>query len=132
MAEFEAGNLYEMNKKLVTKHEKQLRGKALYNQIEKELRPYLMDTVFKHKYFMLLCHEKRDYTVFNLSSDRSSQEFSDIIIEKLKLCLHNRGAIYGIDRTEDGVGVEIWLKYDSDGDMVCYYFFPYTEAVIEI
>ena len=132
MAEFEAGNLYEMNKKLVIKYEKRLRGKALYNQINKELRPYLLDNISKHKYFMLLCHEKRDYTVFNLLSDRTSQELLDKVIEKLKLCLHNRGAIYGIDRTEDGVGVEIWLKYDGDENVVCYYFFPYTEAVIEI
>ena len=35
-----------------------------------------------------------------------------------------------IDRTEDGVAIEIWISID--GESFVYYFFPYDAGVIEI
>ena len=48
---------------------------------------------------------------------------------ELEECLINRGQIYGIDRTEDGCAIEIWLMIDNEP--YCYYFFPYGTAVVE-
>ncbi len=129
MAEIEAGNLYDMNKSLVAKYEKQLKGKALQNRIDRAVIPYLREKMKNESYFMLLCHEKRDYTVFHISDNENAM---DEIIKMLKVCLLNRGAIFGIDRTPDGVALELWIKYDGDGEMACYYFFPYTQAIVEI
>lgn len=128
MAEFEAGNLYDMNKNLVAQVEKPLKGKALTNKINNEIIPYLNEKLANHSYFMLLCHEKRDYTVFHIS-DRDKMETA--IAQELKECLANRGTIYGIDKTEDTVALEIWINYQNE-EMVCYYFFPYDSGVIEL
>jgi hypothetical protein len=78
---------------------------------------------------MLLCHEKRNYTLFN-------QTYHEIIdwhwlSSELKKCIKNRGTLYSVEPTQDGVALEIWLK-DYDGDMDCYYLFPYNEGVIEL
>lgn len=130
MAEINAGNLYDMNKSLVAQYEKNLKGKALQNRIDKEVVPYLQEKMAHEPYFMLLCNERRDYTVFHISENTPNA--IDSIINNLKVCLLTRGAIYGIDRTSDGVALELWIKGDDNGEMACYYFFPYTQAVIEI
>ena len=128
MAEFTAGNLYDMNKSLVDKYEKALKGKALQNRIDRAVIPYLNDKK-DETYFMLICHEHRDYTVFHINPGEDTLVG---IITQLKICLLNRGAIYGIDRTPDGVALELWIKYNEYGEMACYYFFPYSQAVVEI
>ena len=126
MADIQAGNLYDMNKMLVAKNEKHLRGKALQNKIEQEVLPYFQDKA-NEKYFMLLCHEKRDYTVFHINQYNIEE-----IVDILKLCLHNRGAIYGIDRTQEKDALEIWIRADDNKEMACYYLFPYSQAIVEL
>jgi hypothetical protein len=80
---------------------------------------------------MLLCNERKDYTLF-----RFLHSLDDIIPDtqyagaELILCLKNRGDIYSIANTEDGIALEIWLSIDDE--IYCYYLFPYDEGVIEI
>lgn len=128
MADINMGNLYDLNKDLVLKHEKIYRGKALTNKMNNVVAPYLQDQWEKDsKYLMLLCHEKRDYTVFYKNRpETTEQDF----IDNLLITLHNRGAIYGIDRTEDNIALEIWLKTDDDNEMHCYYLFPYDQGIV--
>ena len=67
-SEVALGNLYEMNKQLM-EQEPPITSTEL--QIAKEhLRTWLTHN-FKQKYFMLLCHELRDYTLFNLDKTDS-------------------------------------------------------------
>lgn len=130
MAKFVTNNLYDMNKQLVEKYEKSLKGKPLLNRINNVVIPYLKSKNTE-TYFMLLCNERKDYTVFRIS-DINNESNADKIAEQIKICLLNRGAIYGMDITSDKVALEIWIKSDEDGEMSCYYFFPYSQAVIEI
>lgn len=120
----EFGNLYDVNKNLVENYEKSLSPTALREKL-KMVKKYM---VKQHNYFMLLCHEKRDYTLFKLQENSSSK--AEIAILELKECLENRGVIKGIDKTQDGMAIEIWIS--SEGESSCYYFFPYDEGVIEI
>lgn len=134
MAELSAGNLYDVNKDLVAKTDKPMKGKALTNLVEKVITPYINEFLVKGtNYLMLLCNENKDYTVFNFSVTPESiptkiKDFEDI----LKITLHNRGVIYSMERTEDKVAIEIWVKCDADDEMHCYYLFPYDTAVVEL
>ena len=123
------GNLYDMNKQIMDQRPKLSDADI---QIAKEqLRKWLSDN-FKQKYFMLLCHELRDYTLFNL--DKTSTwaiakpnaifNCANDILE----CMSNRGTILAIDRQPDDVW-ELWLRTE-EGSFV-YYLFPYGDAVLE-
>lgn len=119
MSEVSMGNLYDLNKSAM-QNEKALSSFALRNKLDE-----IKNLFFKKGYFMLLCHERRDYTVFNIKAD----ENISIAKVDLKECLKNRGEILAIDKTEDDVAYEIWLRID--GENFVYYMFPYDMGVIE-
>jgi hypothetical protein len=78
---------------------------------------------------MLLCHERRDYTLFRYTDNKNKEKDIQTIEEMIE-CLLNRGQIKGIDITKDGIAIEIWISIN--GESFAYYFFPYDEGVIEI
>lgn len=122
MADVEMGNLYDMNKGIM-KSQKPLSKTKLREAKDKLKLFFLTD-----KYFMLLCHERRDYTIFNVSKEDSSIEESvKILVDE---CLINRGEVLSIEKTEDDLAYEIWIR--NEEDIFCYYLFPYTQGVIEV
>ena len=82
---------------------------------------------------MLLCHERRDYTLFDLGYETHNtykekcQKTVNVLIDE---CLQNRGEIRGIDITKDKQAIEIWISAEEDS--YAYYFFPYDKGVIDI
>lgn len=122
MADVEMGNLYDMNKGIM-KSQKPLSKTKLREAKDKIKLFFLTD-----KYFMLLCHERRDYTIFNISKEDSSvEESAKILVDE---CLVNRGEVLSIEKTEDDLAYEIWIR--NEEDIFCYYLFPYTQGVIEV
>lgn len=112
---------YELNQNLMekepelTKKEKMIAQNLLKNYfIEKKLK---LDS----KYFMLLNNDKHDYTILSIK-----EKFNPDLMSKdlLSLC-DERGKIKSVSRTEDHVGVEIWINN------FVYYLFPYDAGVIE-
>ena len=118
----EAGTLYDANKQLVLKIEHPL------THLELSRKQELLEEFFNNvsEFAMMLCHERRDYTIFQLHCS-STAEFN--AAAEVILCCMNRGDIYSIEPTEDGQAYEIWLKIDDDA--YCYYLFPYDQAVIK-
>lgn len=120
--EITLGTAYEINKDLVERYEKEL-------TIEKiaEKKTMLLNYLDNHKdtYYMLLCNDRKDYTLFNLVE--SKEELVNVLVDE---CLKNRGILKGIDQTQDEYAIEIWLSIDQEA--FCYYFFPYGEAVIKV
>lgn len=128
-SEVSLGNLYDINKQLMEK-EPAITDAEL--QLAKEHLRIWITHHFKQKYFMLLCHELRDYTLFNLDKTSSwaiaqpnsiYQSVNDIIE-----CMTNRGQLLVIDDQEDEVW-ELWIR-NPEG-CFAYYLFPYGEAVLE-
>ena len=117
MGEVSLGTVYDVNKSLMEK-EAVLSEKALNKKLSDVTRFFS-----KGKYFMLLCHEQRDYTVFELTAGSKA----DIATDELKICLQNRGNVLAIDATPDNA-FEIWIK--NKFGIYAYYLFPYDEAVI--
>ena len=125
MSEVNMGTLYDINKVAIEK-EGALNRPTFLNKI-KEVEKYCREkTTTKNHYFMLLCNELKDYTVFNFMSNNFIQAAEDV-----RECLLNRGEVYSIERTEDNIAMEIWIKYDDD-ELHCWYLFPYDNGVIEI
>lgn len=118
----EIGNLYEFNKQLVKQYEKPLTHPELAAKQE-ELEDFFESVI---EYAMLLCNEQKDYTVFHLSRSITSPHFA---AREALGCCTDRGNVYSIEKTEDGIAYEIWIEIDSK--MYCYYLFPYDQAVIE-
>ena len=124
------GNLYDMNRQMMESEP------PLSNQHRLELGAQLetwLEQNFSQKYFMLLCHERRDYTLFNLDKTDTWKKPDG---QKLRIarkdiieCLDNRGILIGADLQSDGAW-EFWVK-DSDNNTAAYYFFPYGAAVLE-
>ena len=119
MKTFNAGTLYDMNKQLM-KNERKMYKAELNNKVTD-----IVNFILSHsnKYFMLLCNEYKDYTLFNV------KENNDFLLEKeIKTCLKNRGDILSIDKVDNAF--EIWIKINDE--CFCYYLFPYDIGVIEI
>ena len=120
--EITLGTAYDINKDLVERYEKELTAEKI---IEK--KEMLLNYLESHSdtYYMLLCNDRKDYTLFNLVDSKT--ELINVLVDE---CLKNRGIIKGIDQTQDQYAIEIWLSID--GESFCYYFFPYGEAVIKV
>ena len=123
------GTLYEINQQLMEK-EPAMTAEEIHTAKE-QLRAWLTRH-FKEKYFMLLCHELRDYTLFNL--DKTSTwaianpstifDAAKDVIE----CMTNRGTLLVADEQENGTW-ELWIR-NSEG-CFAYYLFPYNTATLE-
>lgn len=126
MAEMNMGTLYDLNKNLVQKNISALEEGVL-NSKKEIVKNFLRDT--KDTYYMLLCHEQRDYTVFKIDTleDSKYNEMISILIDE---CLKNRGIIKSIELTKDKQAIEIWLMIEEEAFV--YYLFPYGEAVITV
>ena len=121
------GTLYDLNKNLVKQNEIEL-TEAVLNSKKEIVKNFI--TKSSNHYYMLLCNEQKDYTVFNWKDTNDiegAMEISKILIDE---CLKNRGEIRGIDITQDKGAIEIWLLIDEEAYV--YYFFPYDSAIIEV
>lgn len=79
----------------------------------------------KETYWMLLCRERSDYTIFHFK-----RCFTDLY-EALCECLRNRGDVLDFVKRDDG-SYEIWIRNKETQENFVYYLFDYTEAVIEV
>jgi hypothetical protein len=123
MGEFGLGTLYDMNKNAMNA-EKPMSAYALRNRLDLA-KKYFQDN---KEYFMLLCREQNDYTIFKISEKTVEKinEAASILGE----CLTNRGEVLSIDKHDLGPALEIWLRIN--GENFVYYLFPYDEAIIEV
>lgn len=123
--EMSAGTLYAINQNIMKTQD--VLKKAQLEKKKKELKTFFMEKI-NSKYFMLLCKELSDYTIFVIPSNLKCE----IAVNELEECLVNRGEILSINKTEDQAAFEIWIrKRDSSKDVHAYYLFPYSNGVIE-
>lgn len=122
MAEIQGQTLYELNQQLMS-NEKKMSGLDLINR-KKSLEAFFKNS--SAAYFMMLCKERSDYTLFHLKSNKSYQKAAEEVME----CIKERGTILSIDRTSDNIAYEIWIR-DEEEINSCYYLFEYDKGVIE-
>ena len=128
-SEVELGNLYDMNKQLMMQ-EVEISQTEL--ELAKEHLRNWVATLFSQKYLMLLCHELRDYTLFNLDKTDTWKEIPlqtrYSVVNDIIEYMMNRGSLLSVEEQLDGTW-ELWIR-NFEG-CHAYYLFPYGEAVIE-
>lgn len=132
----EVGTLYELNQQLMSQLPAQPQS-HIQLQFQK-----IQEWVASHdkQYYMLLCKEKADYTLFNLSSlTPLKREYADLVVEnkiresmikELKECINNRGFLIAINKAADDAW-EFWIKDSITKKVHMYMFFECGPMVIE-
>ena len=113
-------SLYEYSKQVVANEVPM--DPILFN---KKMIEVSMDMV-EHTYMMLLCHDRRDYTIFHIANTDKK-----IAAKEISETLCNRGKILLVDKQKDG-SWEIWIRDSLTDENFAYYLFPYDDGVVEV
>ena len=116
--------LYDLNKQLM--HEQRAISPIALQPYQDNIEDWFNWSI--DSYAMLLCHERRDYTIFHLY-EKQNPNPPQLAAKELIGCLIDRGDILSIDETTDKAW-EIWLRINNEE--YCYYLFNYDNAVIEV
>ena len=103
-SEIAIGTLYDLNKDLVKKTEIKL-AEGVLNSKKEIIKNFIYKT--NNNYYMLLCNERKDYTVFDFKNKKWSERYMSCAKCLVDECLTNRGEIRGIDLTKDKSAIEI-------------------------
>ena len=128
MAEVSLGNLYKFNKNAMSQFEPM--DAILFNRKVINIAEQMVEgSDYGQHYWMLLCHDRRDFTLFNIISvsDGALKPVTDEIIPTLQ----NRGQIIDIEQQPDGA-YEIWIRDPETKENFAYYLFQYDNGVIEV
>lgn len=119
--------LYSLNKEVM----KQLGNTADLSKIP-EVAEWATKKVTDrgHVYYMFLCREKNDYTIFRLTgSEKDKEEFR----KQLVRLAYSRGVPVNITHNKILNGYEFWIKEpETDGEVFMYALFNCNDFVIEI
>lgn len=125
MADFSMGTLYGMNQNNMQK-EPSIKPNTLKKLLKERLIPRVQNT--DDSYYMMLCKELSDYTVFKFNNKK--EETLSTFIKDVQECVMNRGIPLAIDNfKEQDDALEIWIKIEDIPHM--YYFFPCEPFIIE-
>ncbi len=80
------------------------------------------------KFWMMLSNEKRYFTLFQLSPNKTS--LAPKIEEEAIACLKTLGTVKSVELTEDGQAIEMWVIDNMDETPYVYYLFNYDKGVI--
>lgn len=108
--------LYEIN---------QLAYARLPKMTGAEIEKAKIPGVFPKDYYMLLCRELNDYTVFRIGHAAEDETIWNSILD----ILSTRGTLKGIETKEDGT-IEFWITSKKGTNM--YLLFPYDWGVINV
>lgn len=112
-------SLYQLNKQAYSQV-KPLHSIAL-NVCIKEM---ILDIMSRSNgYWMLLCKDREDYTVFHLITVEG-------IIKDMRESLINRGKVLDVRKQQDG-NYEIWIRDNETEENFAYYFFDYNFGIVE-
>ena len=133
MAEIESGmTLYDFNKAALIGAPSAT--SAEMESMRNKIKKYLKNNHTNSYYFMMLCKEKADYTIFT-GRDHTISYYYELMEEDIKLCLANRELeLMALNINDDKV-LEIWTRTYAedveDREVFLYYLFPYDTAIIE-
>lgn len=126
--EVSLGTLYDVNKNLIQNAIKALDETAL-NSKKEIIKNFLRKT--NNNYYMLLCNERKDYTIFTIGNiENKEQKIEKLPFVLIDECLKNRGEIRVIELTENRDAIEAWISINDES--FAYYFFPYDSAIINM
>lgn len=126
--ELSLGNVYELNKNFVKqlKPMNDMQIAAMYEKIANWMKE---PQRYTNLYYTLMCRERYDFTVFNLTTSESNKTEEKTVKEIFDIAFE-RGKIIEICQDEQGTAYEFWLLIGDE--VYLYLLFPYDNGVIEI
>lgn len=83
-------------------------------------------------YYMMLNHERKDFTLFNFLQGVIVDSKTETMINDVLECMDNRSLdIIDISPDEANMALEIWVKERQTEAVYMYLLFPYDFGVIE-
>lgn len=125
--EISGSSLYEMNQAIM-QSETPFSKAEIVTAME-HIAIWVHNNAASEKYYMMLCKELSDYTVFDLNEKANIPHYCNTMAADVIDCIQNRGELLSIEETDDKNAWEIWVKMISGTH--AYYLFPYTAGVIE-
>ena len=116
------GTLYDINKQVIKNYKPLSKNKI--GKIMNQMQEWIKEQ--NNEYYMLLCKEKSDYTVFRHVHKYLPYSLSKEIIE----IAEERGAIVSIEQDKLTNAIEFWIKIDDEVFM--YLLFGYDFGVVEV
>lgn len=120
------GTLYEANQQMY----QQLAtpsDKIIEKQLNKML-DWIINNLIHCYYFMLLCREKYDFTIFSCSQYTDYENLKN----EIKEVLQSRGTIIEIRLSDNKDMYECWVREEETKEVSMYAFFDCNDWVIEI
>ncbi len=126
--ELSLGNVYELNKNFVKqlKPMNDMQIAAMYEKIADWMKE---PQRYTNLYYTLMCRERYDFTVFNLTTSESNNTEEKTVKEIFDIAFE-RGKIIEICQDEQGTAYEFWLLIEDE--VYLYLLFPYDNGIIEI
>ena len=115
-------NLYELNKSIVS----QLPILEDYTEATELVQTYMEN---HSESYMLLCRDINYYTIFQKKAEGNPYTHFETLGEAVLECANDIGKIISVDLTEDGGGIEIWLR-TLEGDNMCAYLFDCSGLIV--
>ena len=112
-------SLYDLNKQIISQLPE------MDDEKIQKAKETITEYVGSRKYFMLLGRELNYYTLFSRTPSTELPTIADEVID----CLRYVGTPKGVDLTEDGSAIEMWIT-NEEGESFLLMFFDYTEGVI--
>ena len=124
-----AGSLYKLNQQAYD----QIPTMSRKNTEKQLINLYEWTREQKCDYTMLLCHERRDYTVLHYNN-REDRTYKNGALVDLKECIDNRGKLLDVRYLQDQDAWEIWIRIfeDKGHQNYMYMFFNAEGFVVEI
>lgn len=116
-------SLYELNKNIISQLP-MITEEGIDTAINL-IREYRTTT--DNKYYALICREYGYYTMFNTKEVHG--ELSDLGTGVFE-CLSNVGEIITVNRDENGLAIEIWVR--AKDDVFYFILFGYDQGVVTI
>lgn len=123
MADLGIGNLYDYNKNRVRLLSTLSKSKV--NDAIEDLSTYISLT--ENKYYMLLCRERNDYTIFKTNQTISGNHHNATIAVDEIIC--SRGTLKEVTKDEEQNTYEFWIQ--NNDEVYMYLFFPCDIFVID-
>lgn len=117
------GTQYELNKQAIGQLTPM--SKETFSEKTISMSLWVSSRPFENKYFMFLCNDLHDYTIFNFETTNYEKGR-----EELKKLIASRGIPVSIDYNSEQGYYEVWVK--KKGQIYMYLFFDCTDFIIEV
>lgn len=113
-------NMYDINKQIIS--QLPCLSEEAYAEKLTMMRRFIDAT--KNKYYMLLCHDIKYFTLFDFDIKLAIEPFESIFTD----CVQTLGKVKAIDEVDGAI--EIWIENEFfENGPYAMYFFPYDGGV---